>query len=116
MIDQSAIELCLSGLSEASCIALIDTTLNTKIYLLYACYIFMTIAAIGSLLELSSKRDGTSSFFKFGSSLVLATYLTFIPLTAYGLDVFDVKGEVVTELHEVSWVHNLNKLGAKVST
>jgi hypothetical protein len=113
MKDQSTLQNCLSGLSELACITRIDEVMNLDDLLIPACMFFMTVAAIGSIVELSSKIAGERGVFKSILSLTLSVYLAFIPLGAYSIDVFSVELNNSGELKRLSWFHKLKELGIK---
>jgi hypothetical protein len=105
------LENCLSGVSEEACISRIDSSLTMPDILLPACLLFMTIAAIGSVLELSTKRRGDSGFFKFTAALALSGYLAFIPIGVYSLEVFNAESETIKTFKNLSWFHHIYELG-----
>ena len=74
---------------------------------------FMTIAAIGSIIELSSKRTGQNTLLKSICSLALSCFLVFVPLSIYTIDVFQINTDAVTTLKKVSWYHYLVDLNKK---
>jgi hypothetical protein len=116
MVDQKILERCLSDASEIDCVSRIDSYLPIPDLLLSACFLFMSIAAIGSVIELSSKRPDIGGFLKFASSLTLTTYLVLIPLGGYSLEVFDAPTAIGSNLKSVSWFHHLKELGLKHNT
>lgn len=116
MMDHNLLERCLSGVSEAACVARIANLFDLSVVLLGACMLFMTIAAVGSVVELSSKKASSGGILKFATAVVLSSYLVFIPLSAYSLKVFNAESEIVDNLQSISWFHYLNELGSKNTT
>lgn len=116
MNGMNLLENCLSGASEEACVSRIDSALTMPDILLPVCLLFMTIAAIGSVLELSSTRSGGGGFLKFITALALSGYLAFIPIGVYSLEVFDAKSETIITFKNVSWFHHIYELGNFKST
>lgn len=116
MMDPNTLERCLSDLSEVACVARIENLVDLSGLLLSACMLFMTIAAIGSVIDLSSKRAYSGGMLKFASSIVLSAYLVFIPIGAYSVEVFNAESAIVVKLQDISWFHYLNELGSKHNT
>ncbi|MFT5851558.1 MAG: hypothetical protein ACI87J_001531 [Colwellia sp.] len=113
MIDKNTLERCLSDMSEVACVARIENVVDLSGLLLSACMLFMTIAAVGSVVELSSKRAYSGGVLKFVTAVGLSAYLVFIPLGAYSLKVFNAESTIVDNLQDISWFHYLNELGSK---
>jgi hypothetical protein len=113
MNNNDLLNNCISGGSEIACVSRIDSMLSWPDLMLYACMLFMFIAAIGSVIELSAKRIGVSGLLKFGVACFFSAYLVFIPLCAYSLSVFKASDETVSAFRDASWFHHLQTLSRK---
>lgn len=110
MSNTNILENCLSGLNDAACLSRIDDIIPLTNILILACMFFMTLSAVGALVELSSKRIGGGGGGKFISAIALSVYLAFIPVGTYVLQVFKGSSETVTTLTSISWFHQLSSI------
>lgn len=107
---------CLSGASEESCVLRINEFITMPNILLQACMLFMTIAAVCSIIELSSRNGRKGGVINFVASCALSSYLAFIPIGVYSLKVFEADDEIINTFISASWYHQMNELGTQKNT